>query len=568
MNNLIVSRTVEYETVKDLVKSQKKLFGDSPAFSYREHPGDAGPVVKSFSDTADDVSYLGTELISLGCAGKHCAVIGKLSYNWVVTYLAMLSVGAVIVPLDREWSGEELSTTIQFADCEYIFHDSDLNEKINTVLSAEGSRIIDSFSLDGKSEKRSVSELIGFGKNAYTNGDRSFDDCTTDPFVTAEIVFTSGTTGKGKGVMLSQKNLLCDVAAAIEYIGGSVGNKSIAVLPPHHTYGSTINLLGHFQLGAELYLSSGLRYILKELKSEKPTHLVLVPLYLETFYRKIWANIKERGMEKLIRKMMKASNAMLSKGIDVRQKLFSSVLSAFGGNLKTVVSGGAPISDDILDAFETWGITILNGYGITECAPLVAANTEQQKVRGSVGVAIRCDDIFIAEKNEDGEGEIRVKGPNVMKGYYKNPEATADAFDENGYFRTGDYGKFDEDRVLYITGRLKNLIILSNGKNVYPEEIETALCAVPGVLEIIIYEGESKRGTEHNAIVAEIFPDNDYFEKNNITNIKGYMKQAVDEYNRTATPYKKIGIIKIRTEEFPKNTLRKIQRFKLNKTID
>ncbi|MBQ1933652.1 MAG: AMP-binding protein [Clostridia bacterium] len=564
----IARRSVEFNSIKEMLTEQARLYGDSVAFSYRVKASDPDSVKVSFNQLADDTRALGNELINMGTSGKHCAVVGKLSYNWIRAYLSMLATGTVIVPLDRDWTAEELASTIDFADCEYVFFDSDIESKIAPMMNGANPRIKGFFCLDEKSECTSLSTLLERGRLSLASGSTAYDDCEIDLFATAKIVFTSGTTGKGKGVMLSLKNLLCDVACAVEYIGKTVGNKSIAVLPPHHTYGSTINILGHISLGAELYLSSGLRYIVRELKAEKPSHLVLVPLYLETFYRKIWATVKERGMENTIRKMMKASDAMRARGIDVRRKLFSSVLSSFGGNLTTVVSGGAPISDDILDAFESWGITVLNGYGITECAPLISVNTVEHKNKGSVGVAIRCDDIYIAEKNEDGEGEIRVKGPNVMKGYYKNPEATAEAFDENGYFRTGDYGKMNEDRVIYITGRLKNLIILANGKNVYPEEIETALCAVPGVLEIVVYEGESSKGPENNVIVAEIFPDSEYFEKNAIDDVKEYMKSAVDEYNRTATPYKKIGLVKVRHEEFPKNTLRKIQRFKLNKSID
>jgi len=211
---------------------------------------------------------------------------------------------------------------------------------------------------------------------------------------------------------------------------------------------------------------------------------------------------------------------------------------------------------------------VLNGYGITECAPIIAVNRSRRIVPGSVGPVLDIDTVKIDEPNEDGEGEIIVSGPNVMLGYYNDDAATADAFTEDGYFRTGDYGKLDENNVLYITGRKKNLIILSNGKNVYPEEIENELSATPGVLEIVVYEGQSRRGISHNAIVAEIYPDTEYLEKNNITDVQAHIKPYVDAYNRSTVPYKKISIIKIRKKEFPKNTLRKIMRFKMDMTID
>lgn len=327
-------------------------------------------------------------------------------------------------------------------------------------------------------------------------------------------------------------------------------------------------LVGHAIIGSEIYISAGLRYVQKELKEQKPGHLVIVPLYLETFYRKILANVKEKGKEKQLRMLIKMSNAMRKTGVDLRRKLFSGVLAAFGGEVRTVISGGAPINPEIQEFFESIGITVLNGYGITECAPIIAVNRSRRIVPGSVGPVLDIDTVKIDEPNEDGEGEIIVSGPNVMLGYYNDEEATSEAITEEGYFRTGDYGKLDENNVLYITGRKKNLIILSNGKNVYPEEIENELSATPGVLEIVVYEGQSRRGMSHNAIVAEIYPDTEYLEKNNITDVQAHIKPYVDAYNRSAVPYKKISVIKIRKKEFPKNTLRKIMRFKMDMTID
>jgi long-chain acyl-CoA synthetase len=380
------------------------------------------------------------------------------------------------------------------------------------------------------------------------------------------LVFTSGTTGKGKGVMLSQNNILSVMTDIIPYIDFS--EKTVGVLPLHHTYGSSVMLVGHAIIGSEIYISAGLRYVQKELKEQKPGHLVIVPLYLETFYRKILANVKESGKEKQLKMLIKMSNAMRKTGVDLRRKLFSGVLAAFGGEVRTVISGGAPINPEIQEFFESIGITVLNGYGITECAPIIAVNRSRRIVAGSVGPVLDIDTVVIDEPNEDGEGEIIVSGPNVMLGYYNDEEATKEAITEDGYFRTGDYGKLDENNVLYITGRKKNLIILSNGKNVYPEEIENVLSATPGVLEIVVYEGQSRRGISHNAIVAEIFPDSEYLEKNGITDVQAHIKPYVDAYNRSTVPYKKISVIKIRKKEFPKNTLRKIMRFKMDMTID
>ena len=380
------------------------------------------------------------------------------------------------------------------------------------------------------------------------------------------LVFTSGTTGKGKGVMLSQDSVLKDVCAVTPYV--AFRDKTLGVLPPHHTYGSSVLLVGHVVIGCEVYISAGLRYVVKEMKEQRPGHLVLVPLYLETFYRRILATLREEGKEALVRRMITVSNALRKVGIDVRRRLFAKIRAAFGGEVSMIISGGAPINGEILAFFDAIGISTLNGYGITECAPIIAVNRSLHVVPGSVGTVLDIDHVRIDSPNENGEGEILVTGPNVMLGYYKDEEATRAAIDEEGYFRTGDYGRLTKDNILFITGRKKNLIILSNGKNVYPEEIESELIAVPGVQDVVVYEGQSRRGLAHNAIVAEIFPDKEYMEKCGITDAQAHLQPYVDAYNRTAVPYKKIAILKVRSEDFPKNTLRKIMRFKMDMTID
>ena len=553
---------LSWTDVRHLVEWSADTFPTRNAYSYRIKAMDKDVQTVTFPQLRDDVRALTSKLLEMGVTGKHCVLIGKFSYDWVITYFSVLSAGGVLVPLDRDWGEKELCETAIRADASFLFCDSDIAEK-GQYICENGVNTTPVLLLSDA--ENSIKALKEDGKIIFDADCDSYFNTELDPEKLALLVFTSGTTGKGKGVMLSQKAVLSDLAAIIPYIDFS--QKTVGVLPPHHTYGSSVMLIGHAMIGAEIYISSGIRYITKELKEQKPGHLCLVPLYLETFYRKIKANIKEQGKEKLVSNMMKVSNGMLKVGIDMRAKLFGAIRAAFGGEVKMIISGGAPINPDILHFFEGLGISTLNGYGITECAPIVAVNRSRRSVEGSVGPILDIDEIKIDEPNEDGEGEICVKGDNVMLGYYKDEEATKDAMTEDGYFRTGDYGKLDGD-VLFITGRKKNLIILSNGKNVYPEEIENELVAAPGVLDIIVYEGQSKRGIEHNQIVAEIYPDKEYLEKNGIEDVYAHLKPYVDNYNRSAVPYKKIGVLKVRTEEFPKNTLRKIMRFKLDMSID
>ena len=564
MNKDMLHEPRYFENVRKLLEWSAEEYGNDTVYSFRPTPR-AEIVKKSFVEFRDDVRALASELLAMGCAGRHCVIIGKLSYEWAAMYYATLSIGGVLIPLDRDWQAEDLAATVDRAEAKFLFCDADLKEKA-AVIENKVSLAAPTFYLNGKEEDASVASLIEKGREKFAADPNAYFNAPIDPHVMALMVFTSGTTGKGKGVMLSQNAVLSDLSSIIPYM--DFGKKTVGVLPPHHTFGSSVMLIGHMMIGSEIYISGGLRYVAKELKEQEPEHFVIVPLYLETFYRRIMANLKEKKKEKLVARMIKVSNGMLKVGIDVRAKLFGEIRAAFGGKVKMIISGGAPINPEILNFFEAIGISTLNGYGITECAPIIAVNHSKSSIPGSVGYVLDIDTVKIDHPNEDGEGEIWVTGPNVMLGYYKDEAATADAIDSEGYFKTGDYGKLDKNNVLYITGRKKNLIILSNGKNVYPEEIENELVATPGVIDIIVYEGQSKRGMEHNAIVAEVYPDKEYIEKNNVTDIKAHLQKYVDDYNRTAVPYKKIGVLKVRDTEFPKNTLRKIMRFKLDMSID
>jgi len=553
----------EYTDMRHLVEDSGDRYSDRIAYSFRKKASDKEKVEITFGKVRDDVRALTTEFLSRGYQGKHVAVIGKNSYEWYLCYLSLLSADAVIVPLDRDWLANDLAETVLKAECEVLFCDPDIADK--TAVIAERCGINDVYGIAAEGEN-SVGALVEAGKPKFAESSEAYFGTKLDPDKMQILVFTSGTTGKGKGVMLTTGNVLSDLSDVIPYV--DFGSKTVGVLPPHHTFGSSVMIVGHMMIGTEIYISSGIRYVAKELKEEKPEHMVLVPLYLETFYRKILSNIKSQGKEKLVPRMMKISNFLRKIGIDVRRKLFKSILAAFGGEIKMIISGGAALNSEMVDFFNGVGISTLNGYGITECAPIISVNHTKRNIKGSIGIPLDIDTVKISEPNEDNEGEICVKGSNVMLGYFKDTEATKDAFDEEGYFRTGDYGKFGPQGELYITGRKKNLIILSNGKNVYPEEIENELNTTPGVLDIIVYEGQSKRGIEHNAIVAEIYPDKEYIEKNGIEDVKKHLQPYIDAYNRGAVPYKKIAIVKVRDEEFPKNTLRKIMRFKLDMTID
>lgn len=566
--NYALYKTTVFEDFRIMTENVANKYPNNIAYSYKENPHSKEVTKKTFAETRDYIVAMGTGFVAQGVREKHIAIVGEASYNWITSYYASMSIGAVTVPIDKELPADDIKSIIETAECDFVLYSSVIDSKIATVreeLSINPKFICMSNDTD-LDDVIMLEDIVYIGKKLVREGDNSYYDYDLDPDKLASIVFTSGTTGKGKGVMLTQTNIVSDMTQGMYNF--QITPKTLCVLPPHHTFGSTVNFVGHYAQGAEVYISGGLKYILSELKEQQPSHLILVPLFVETFYKRIWATAEKQGKDKLLRTMIKTSNGMRKVGIDMRKKLFASVTSAFGGKLEMIICGGAALNQDIIDTFEGIGITILNGYGITECAPLISCNRNEYRKAGSVGTPIIGEQVKIADPNENGEGEICVKGPNVMMGYYKNPEATAAAFDDEGYFRTGDYGKLDEEGWIYITGRLKNLIILSNGKNVYPEEIETEISRIYGVNEVVVYEGLNKDGSSKDCIVAEIYPDFDALKNRGIEDVQKYFKDGVNEINKKAAPYKKVQIIKVRNEEFIKNTSKKIIRFKINRIVD
>ena len=560
----------EYLNIREMVEDIGERYNGRVAYRYRVKAHDKEAVKVTYEEMRDHVRALGTEIVARGLQGKKICVIGKHTYQLIQSYYATMAVGSVWVPLDRDWAKEDLLETVRSGECDFLMCDTDIKDKcefITTELNMPAPLY-----LNGEGEDSLIAWREA-GAKKFQENPSLYYDAPIDPDALAELVFTSGTTGQGKGVMLSQRNFMSDLADVIPFMGFSV--KCMNVLPPHHTYGSSVSIYGQNCIGSDIYISSGVKYILKELAEHKPGHLVAVPLYVETFYRRILKGIDAKG--KLVAAIVKALisfNRHCHKiGLKPFDGLFKKmILSAFGGELNMIISGGAPLNQEMADLFEGIGVQVLNGYGITECAPILAVNHNNYIVPKSVGPILPIVDCRIADADENGEGEIQVKGPNIMIGYYKNDEANAEAFTEDGYFRTGDAGRMEitpaGDRILYITGRFKNIIILSNGKNVYPEEIEDALSATPGLVDIVVYEGKSRRGIAFNTIVAEIYPDKTVLEERGITDAHAYFQKFVNEYNKTAVPYKKIGLLKVREEEFPKNTLRKILRRKMDMTID
>ena len=534
--NYPIYKTTFIDDMRSLVEEAAQNFSDSTAISYKEKYSDKEVKKVSFTQWRDDVRNLGTALIHNGLREENIAIVGENSYGWCCSFFAVMAIGSVTVPVDKELPSEDIDGIVSTTGCKAVIYGKSAEAKIREILDKGGFKPVEmliSVDQDGSLEgvdmggrsQTTLAALQEKGGKLYAEGDNSYYDYKIDVNKLASIVFTSGTTGKGKGVMLSQANIGLDMTLGMYNF--DITRKTLHVLPPHHTFGSTVNYVGHLSQGCEVYISSGLKHVSDEIREQQPTHLILVPAFLEVMNRKIWTTARKSGKEGMLKVMMKVSDALRKVGIDVRRKLFASVLSAFGGKLELVICGGAKLDEDIIKTFDSLGITILNGYGITECAPLISANRNKYQKPGSVGTPILACRVKIDNPDENGEGEICVKGPNVMLGYYNNPEATAEVFDKDGFFHTGDYGKLDEEGWIYITGRKKNLIILSNGKNVYPEEIEADLLKVEGVSEVVVYAGESRVQKDKITIVAEIFPDADLLADKGITDPQSYFEDQV-----------------------------------------
>ena len=551
-----------FKDFKQVLDDNAELFGNYPAFKFREN-GEVKEV--SYKAFATETDSLGTALCSIGAANGRIAIVSENSYKWATVYLTALKSEAVFVPVDKELPANEIAYILSNSDADTLFFSKNYAEKINSIVDTLD-KVKRCIGLDleehaGDGKTFSYKELMKEGYKLLQNGDRSFLEMKPKLEELKMLVYTSGTTGTAKGVMLSLKNLVSCV-----YYGQMVSSTyetALSVLPYHHTYESVCSILVGLHHGTTLCINENLRTVAQSLKLYKPKIVMLVPLFVESMYKKIWSGIEAKGKTKIFKKLMKLSNALLAVGIDMRRVFFKSVHEVFGGEMIKIVCGGAPIRKELGDFFETIGIRLINGYGITECSPLVSVNRDQCYDSASVGVKLPCIDIRIDQPNEDGEGEICVKGDTVMLGYYKMPEVTAEVLEPDGWFHTGDYGKFDDEGRLYITGRKKNLIVLKNGKNVYPEEIEDYITGLSLVAEVIVSAERNENG-EEIGLLAEIYPDQNMTEGLSQDEIFDKIKAAVSELNDTLPQYKNVHNVVIRKEPFEKTTSGKIRR-KYNK---
>lgn len=541
---------------------------EKPAFKYR-YQKEIKEI--SYKDFLSEVEALGSAIADLGLDMGHAAIIGENSYRWINVYLSLLVTRATAVPIDRELPEEEMLNVLNASDSEIIFYSAEFEDfvrknesllpKVKKFIFFEPWSEIKEEELCPEEKFITLSALFTYG---LTCGKEAYESISVGKDDVKLLVYTSGTTGVAKGVMLTTENITSMIYGGLSL--AHLDGTCLSVLPYHHTYASVVDILGGLNDHVTICINEGIRFVPMNLKEYKPDYMFLVPRYLEVFYDRIWAEAAKSGKDKLLKKMIPISNALLKAGIDIRKKVFKSVHAAFGGNVKMLLSGGALLRADLGDFFEAVGIPIVIGYGITECSPLVSANRNEFYDVRSVGLPLPGVEVKIDDPSEEGIGEILVKGPIVMKGYYKNEEATNAAMDGE-WFKTGDYGKINEKGQIFITGRKKNVIVLSNGKNVYPEEIENYILTSPVIEEAIVYSLENEKGDE-TALCAEVFLKKDEVEKLGLDSSEkkiNHVTEAVREKLCSLPSYKQIRKIVIRETEFIKTTTKKIKRNLIDK---
>ena len=510
--------------------------------------------------------WFGTALCHYDLAGKKIAVVGDTHPSYMTAFFATIASNSTIVPLDKDLNDDALIDFMNIAEVSAVIYTASFNRRLINYADRLPTvkyfiPIIDEGEDCAKDNVIAFNELLATGRRLYEDGNTSFTDIEPDLDHLAAILFTSGTTGTSKGVMLTHRNFVAATNGSDQSMT-QFNRKNVFVdcLPMNHSYEITCGQLAIQNLGATMVINDSIKNVLRNFVKYKPNALMLVPLYVETMYKKIWSEIDKKGMKKKVRTAMKISDALLKVGIDMREKFFSQITGALGGNLKIIVVGGAPMRPEIISDFRSFGIYILEGYGITECSPLVAVNRLGSERPHSVGPAVECCQVRIDKQPDEETGEIVVKGENVMVGYYNNPEATAAVFTDDGWFKTGDIGYMDKDGYIYITGRKKNVIILSNGKNVFPEEIEEHLSDRADVIGESVVLGRPNASGE-TVITAVIYPNPDFSKDKTKEEVEAAVREAVTEVNKSLPVYKQVRDTELRDTEFEKTTTRKIKRF-------
>ena len=566
-----VYKVEKFTDIKDMLKKSGEKYGERPAYIFRtDVPGKFREI--SHKEFRTQVDELGTKLIDLGLKDKRIAVIGENCYEWCVSYLAIVCGTGIVVPLDKSLPDNEIESLILRSEVEAIFYTDKYNDIMKKLKDKGNTKIKFFISMNlekNENDIYSFKQLIEEGKQLLNNGNREFIDAKINPDVMNIMLFTSGTTAMSKAVMLSQKNIvsnLFDIASTIKLVPE---DRMLSFLPLHHTFESTVGFLYPISAGCSIAFCDGIRHIGDNIKEFDITAMISVPALYEGMFRKVKKGIEKKGKWEKVQKGIKISNFLRKFGIDIRQKLFAEVHEAVGTKLRLFVAGGAALDPEVEKAFSDLGFTIYQGYGLTETSPVVAAEDDKYQRIGSIGKAFPSLEVKLADKDEDGIGELMVKGPTVMLGYYNNEEATKETIEPDGWLHTGDLARIDKDGFIFITGRKKFVIVLKNGKNIFPEELEALVNKIEGVKESFVY-GRPEDDGDYKICVKVVYDPEIMKEEYGLTeieDIKEKLWNEVKKINKTMPPYKYIRDIIVTDKELIKTTTQKIKRHEEIKTV-
>lgn len=574
--NSKIYNITNYKTVKEIFENSTTKYSENTFILEKFNPKEAFKEI-TYKEFRSDVISLGTALNDfLKIKDTRIIIIGENTYHWYVSYMALLCGSGIAVPVDKELPENEIINVINRSKATAVIYSTKKKEVLKRIMESNSTNVKYFIQMNSNDELNGktvgLDYLIKQGNILLNNGNNNYLNIEIDPNEFKVLLFTSGTTSNSKGVMLCNRNLAENVNAVSAYVKLYETDRLMSILPLHHTYESTIGFILPLACGCSISICQGLKYIVPDLKETKPTAILTVPLLVESLYKKINANIKKSKKEGMVNSMIHITNALKSVGVDIKRKVFDEIYENLGGNLRIIVSAAAPIDAKIGKWIEDIGIAFLQGYGLTETAPIAALTPEYKTKVGSAGKPVICADIKIDNPNENGEGEILIKSETLMLGYYEDEEATKEAIIDD-YFHSGDIGYIDSDGYLYITGRCKNVIVTQNGKNIYPEEIEVLLSNVSEIKEIMVYgkQDTEKKNEKELIITARVIPNYEEIEKKygkDLTEQQIYdiIWGKIKEVNRQLTSYKAIKCLEIKEGEFAKTTTMKIKRYvELNK---
>lgn len=553
----------EITDLRNMIESSEEIYGDMAAFLVKDRPGGVYEEI-SFRQLKRDIESLGTALIDAGLKGKKIAVMGENRYEWIISYFAATNGTGIVVPIDRELQSEEIAGLLNRGRVSAIIfsgkYEKVVEDAVKDVPSME--YVIGMDAMEDSGDIHSLMSMIQRGRQLLKEGNTDFVKAPIDPDAMTALLFTSGTTGMPKGVMLSHKNLVSNVMYMSRFVGFTTDDVSLSVLPIHHTYEMTCNIMTSLYQGITIAICEGLKYIVKNMGEAQATVLVGVPLIFEKMHKKVWKQAETSGKAKKMRRAVNISKALGGENIKATKKLFGAVHEAMGGKMELFIAGGAAIDPEVIKDFNAMGMNMIQGYGMTENAPIIAVNRDRYHKADAAGFPLPGTEVRIIDEDEDGIGEIICKGPSVMLGYYEDPEATAEVL-QDGWLHTGDFGYMDSEGFLYVTGRKKNLIVTKNGKNISPEEIEYYLLKSPYIEEVVVW-GKVDEKSGDTIVCADVFPAMDHVREahgsltdSELEKIIGVELEKVSDKMPT---YKRIKRFNIREEEFEKTTSQKIKR--------